>query len=95
MESPSSILLVGGFAGRRRSRLLFSVNYMLALVHHSANASRRFLPKIGARLLRAGSLVSAGADLAGAGGLGSLTSGSMSWLLDLIHAEDYRRKTAC
>lgn len=46
------------------------------------------LPKIGARLLRAGAVVSSGADLAGAGGLGSVAAGTMSWLSDLIHSED-------
>jgi predicted KAP-like P-loop ATPase len=49
---------------------------------------KKVLPKIGARLLRAGSVVSSGADLAGAGGLGSVAAGTMSWLSDLIHAED-------
>ena len=46
---------------------------------------KKALPKIGARLLKAGSVVSAGADLAGAtAGVGTLASGAMSWVADFI-----------
>jgi energy-coupling factor transporter ATP-binding protein EcfA2 len=53
----------------------------------------KVLPKIGARLLRAGAVVSSGADMVGAGGLGSVAAGTMSWLSDLIHAEDTASNT--
>jgi predicted KAP-like P-loop ATPase len=50
---------------------------------------KRVLPKLGARLLRAGSIVSAGAELAGAApAVGGLTSGAMSWLASQINADD-------
>src|SRR5262245_31292393 len=49
---------------------------------------KRALPRLGARLLRAGSVVGAGADLAGAGSVGTLAASTMKWLADQIHAED-------
>ncbi len=49
---------------------------------------KKALPKIGARLLKAGSVVSAGADLAGAAGVGSLALGAMSWVADFIKTDD-------
>lgn len=50
---------------------------------------KKALPKIGARLLKAGSVVSAGADLAGATpGVGTLASGAMSWVADFIKTDD-------
>jgi predicted KAP-like P-loop ATPase len=49
---------------------------------------KKALPKIGARLLKAGSVVRAGADLAGAAGVGGLASGAMSWVADFIKTDD-------
>lgn len=49
---------------------------------------KKALPKIGARLLKAGSMVSAGADLVGAAGAGSVAAGAMSWVADFIKADD-------
>jgi predicted KAP-like P-loop ATPase len=49
---------------------------------------KKALRKIAARLLKAGSVVSAGADLAGAGGAGRLASGVMSWIADLFRSDD-------
>jgi predicted KAP-like P-loop ATPase len=50
---------------------------------------KKALPKIGARLLKAGSVVSAGGDLAGAtAGVGTLASGAMSWVADFIKTDD-------
>jgi len=48
----------------------------------------RALPKLGARLLRAGSMVGSGIDLAGGAGAGAVAAGAMSWLSGLIPAED-------
>lgn len=49
---------------------------------------KKALPKIGARLLKGGAVVSSAADLAGAGGAGSLAAGAMSWMSDLIKDGD-------
>ncbi|AWM00047.1 KAP family P-loop NTPase fold protein [Bradyrhizobium amphicarpaeae] len=50
---------------------------------------KKALPKIGARLLKAGSIVSAGSDLAGVtAGVGSLASSAMSWVADFIKTDD-------
>lgn len=46
--------------------------------------ARKILPKLGARLLKAGSVVSPVADLAGASGAGAIASGAMSWLSSMI-----------
>ncbi len=49
---------------------------------------KKALRKIGARLLKAGSVVSAGADLAGAGGAGRVMSSAMSWVTEFIKSDD-------
>ncbi|GMO78767.1 KAP family P-loop NTPase fold protein [Bradyrhizobium ottawaense] len=50
---------------------------------------KKALPKIGARLLKAGSVVSAGSDLAGVtAGVGTLASSAMSWVADFIKTDD-------
>jgi predicted KAP-like P-loop ATPase len=46
------------------------------------------LPKLGARLLRAGGMVGTGIDLAGGAGTGALASGAMNWLSGLIQQDD-------
>jgi predicted KAP-like P-loop ATPase len=48
----------------------------------------RALPKLGARLLRAGSMVGSSIDLAGGAGAGAVAAGAMSWLSSLIQADD-------
>lgn len=50
---------------------------------------KKALPKIGARLLKAGSVLSAGSDLAGVTpGVGTLASSAMSWVADFIKTDD-------
>ena len=49
---------------------------------------KRALPKLGARLLRAGAMVGPGIDLAGGAGAGTVASGAMSWLAALIQEDD-------
>ena len=46
--------------------------------------AKKILPKLGARLLKAGSIVAPAADLAGAAGAGKLASGVMTWLSGMI-----------
>lgn len=76
------------FRGEEALALAFFRELYAGLGPSLGERFKKVLPKIGARLLRAGSVVSAGADLAGAGGLGSVAGGTMSWLSDLIHADD-------
>lgn len=49
---------------------------------------KKILPKLGARLLRAGSALGGAADAVGAGGLGAATGGVMKWLGDLIEQDE-------
>ena len=49
---------------------------------------KKLLPKLGARLLRAGSVLGKAADLAGAGGAGSVAGGTMEWLGGLIQQDE-------
>lgn len=49
---------------------------------------KKNLPKLGARLLRAGSTVGAAIDLAGGAGAGTLASGAMQWASGLIEDKD-------
>lgn len=49
---------------------------------------KKNLPKLGARLLRAGSTVGAAIDLAGGAGAGTLASGAMLWASGLIEDKD-------
>jgi predicted KAP-like P-loop ATPase len=76
------------FRGEEALALAFFRELYAGLGPSLGDRFKKVLPKIGSRLLRAGSLVSAGAGLAGAGGLGSVAAGGMSWLSDLIHSED-------
>jgi predicted KAP-like P-loop ATPase len=46
------------------------------------------LPRIGARLLRAGSVIGPTIDLAGGGGTSAVAAGAMSWLSGLIQQDD-------
>ncbi|WP_139372858.1 KAP family P-loop NTPase fold protein [Nitrobacter vulgaris] len=76
------------FRGEEALALAFFREFYAGLGPSLGDQFKKVLPKIGARLLRAGSIVSAGADLAGAGGVGSVAAGTMSWLADMIHTED-------
>jgi len=53
---------------------------------------KKNLPKLGARLLRAGSVVGPAIDLAGGAGAGSVASGAMNWLSGLIKENDTAEK---
>ena len=86
---PSSILPAGGFAAKRRWHSQFFRELYAGIGPTLGDKFKKALPKIGARLLKAGSVVSAGADLAGAtAGVGTLASGAMSWVADIIKADD-------
>ncbi|ODS59351.1 MAG: NTPase [Acidovorax sp. SCN 65-108] len=49
---------------------------------------KKSLPKLGARLLKAGAVLGGAADLAGAGGAGGVAGGAMEWLGGLIQQEE-------
>lgn len=49
--------------------------------------ARKVLPKLGAKLLKAGGVAAPAADLAGASGAGALVSGTMEWLSGLIEGD--------
>ena len=49
---------------------------------------KNLLPKVGARLLRAGAVVGPALDLAGTSGAGALASGAMNWLSGLIQQDE-------
>jgi predicted KAP-like P-loop ATPase len=77
------------FRGEEALALAFFRELYAGLGPSLGDKFKKVLPKIGARLLRSGSIVSAGADMAGAtAGVGSIAAGTMNWLSDLIHAED-------
>jgi len=50
--------------------------------------AKKALPKLGARLLKAGGIITPAADMLGAGGVGSIASGAMEWLGGLIEDDD-------
>jgi predicted KAP-like P-loop ATPase len=76
------------FRGEEALALAFFRELYAGLGPSLGDRFKRVLPKLGARLLRAGSMVSAGADLAGAAGAGSLAAAAMTWLSDQIHADE-------
>jgi predicted KAP-like P-loop ATPase len=77
------------FRGEEALALAFFRELYAGLGPTLGDRFKRALPKLGARLLRTGSMVSAGAELAGAAPtVGGLASGAMNWLADQIHAED-------
>lgn len=49
---------------------------------------RKLLPKLGARLLRAGGVVGAGIDAVGGSGAGRIVAGAMEWAAGLISQEE-------
>jgi predicted KAP-like P-loop ATPase len=76
------------FRGEEALALAFFRELYAGLGPTLGDKFKNALPKVGARLLRAGSMVGAGADLAGASGLGSLATGAMSWASELIKTDD-------
>jgi predicted KAP-like P-loop ATPase len=77
------------FRGEEALALAFFRELYAGLGPSLGDRFKHALPKLGARLLRAGSVVGAGADLAGVtAGVGSLAGSTMKWLSDQIHADD-------
>jgi predicted KAP-like P-loop ATPase len=76
------------FRGEEQLALAFFRELYAGLGVPLGERFKNLLPKIGARLLRAGAVVGPAIDLAGAAGAGTLASGAMGWLSGLIQQED-------
>ncbi len=76
------------FRGEEALALAFFRELYAGLGPSLGDRFKKALPKIGAHLLRAGSIVGAAADVAGYKGAGKAAEASFSWMADLIHTED-------
>ena len=76
------------FRGEEELALAFFRELYAGLGATLGDRFKRVLPKIGARLLRAGAMVGPGIDLAGGGGAGTVAAGAMNWLSSLIQQDD-------
>jgi predicted KAP-like P-loop ATPase len=76
------------FRGEEALVLAFFRELYAATGPNLGDQAKRLLPKLGARLLKAGSVVAPAADLAGAGGVGKIASGMMTWLSGMIEDEE-------
>jgi predicted KAP-like P-loop ATPase len=76
------------FRGEEELALAFFRELYAGLGATLGDRFKRVLPKIGARLLRAGAMVGPGIDLAGGGGGGAVAAGAMNWLSGLIQQDD-------
>ncbi|QBM75896.1 NTPase [Sphingomonas sp. AAP5] len=72
------------FRGEEALVLAFFRELYTATEPSLGEKARKLLPKLGARLLKAGSVVAPVADAAGASGVGTIASGVMTWLGDMI-----------
>jgi predicted KAP-like P-loop ATPase len=76
------------FRGEEALALAFFRELYAGLGPSLGDRFKQALPKIGTRLLRAGSVVGAGIDLAGGAGAGAVASSAMNWLSGLIKEDD-------
>jgi predicted KAP-like P-loop ATPase len=76
------------FRGEEALVLAFFRELYAATKPSLTNKAKKALPKLGARLLKAGSAVGSTADALGAGGAGSIASGTMDWLSELIQDDE-------
>lgn len=76
------------FRGEEELALAFFRELYAGLGATLGDRFKRVLPKIGARLLRAGAMVGPGIDLVGGGGAGAVAAGAMGWLSGLIQQDD-------
>lgn len=76
------------FRGEEQLALAFFRELYAGLGASLGERFKDLLPKIGARLLRAGAVVGPAIDLAGAAGVGSVAAGAMNWLSGLIQQDD-------
>ena len=76
------------FRGEEALALAFFRELYAGLGPTLGDRFKKALPKLGARLLRAGGLVGAGVDLAGAAGAGSVAANAMGWVSGLIQQDE-------
>lgn len=76
------------FRGEDALALAFFRELYAGLAPSLGDKLKKLLPKLGARLVRLGSIAGGAADLAGAGGAGVLTGRALEWLGGLIEQEE-------
>lgn len=76
------------FRGEDALALAFFRELYAGLSPSLGDKIKKHLPKLGARLLRAGSVLGGAADAAGAGGIGAAAGGAMEWLGGLIQQDE-------
>ncbi len=76
------------FRGEEALVLAFFRELYSATKPSLTDKAKKALPKLGARLLKAGSIVGSAADALGASGAGSVASGAMDWLSGLVEDEE-------
>ena len=76
------------FRGEEKLALAFFRELYSGLGPTLGKRFKKALPKLGARLLRAGSVVGPGIDLAGGAGTGTVVSGAMNWVSGLVQQAD-------
>jgi predicted KAP-like P-loop ATPase len=76
------------FRGEEALALAFFRELYAGLSPTLGERLKNVLPKLGARLLRAGSVVGGAVDLAGGGGAGNVVGSAMDWLGGLIQQEE-------
>jgi predicted KAP-like P-loop ATPase len=76
------------FRGEEALALAFFRELYAGLSPTLGEKLKKSLPKLGARLLKAGAVLGGAADLAGAGGVGGVAGGAMEWLGGLIQQEE-------
>lgn len=76
------------FRGEEALVLAFFRELYAATKPSLSKRAKKALPKLGARLLKAGPMVGSTADAVGAAGAGSIAAGAMEWLGGLIEDEE-------
>lgn len=76
------------FRGEEALALAFFRELYAGLSPSLGDKIKKALPKLGARLLRAGSALGSAADAAGAGGAGAAAGGVLEWLSGLIEQDE-------
>lgn len=76
------------FRGEDALALAFFRELYAGLAPSLGDKIKKALPKLGAQLLRAGSVIGGAADAAGAGGIGAAAGGAMEWLGGLIQQDE-------
>jgi len=76
------------FRGEEALALAFFRELYAGLGPSIGERFKKALPKLAARLLRAGSLARSAIDVTGAVGAGAVTSGAMEWISGLMHQEE-------